>query len=141
MKTNKFFLLFFAFVTAFGFSVQSATSEIDDVKVTIFYLSHPPAVAVLREVEKILNKYPEIKIEKFDLESSDGKDAIKKYNVRGHLPIMFFINGQSEFELEGKKILFKNFPKKDAFLPHFSGDWDYEDIEKVLKKVLKMVKS
>jgi hypothetical protein len=48
------------------------------------------------------------------------------------MPVVIFINGRNEFTLGARKVVFKNFPKGNAFVPMFEGNWSYQDLDSVL---------
>ena len=101
--------------------------------VEIFYLSHPPAMAVVNDVEALLKKYSSVKVEKYNFEDPATRKLLEKYHIKNHMPVAVFINGKDEFVIGKRKVLFENFPKGNAFVPMFEGNWSYQDIETVLK--------
>ncbi len=110
-------------------STSVAASDI----VEIFYLSHPPAMAVVNDVEALLKKYSSVKVEKYNFEDPATRKLLEKYHIKNHMPVAVFINGKDEFVIGKRKVLFENFPKGNAFVPMFEGNWSYQDIETVLK--------
>jgi hypothetical protein len=103
--------------------------------VEIFYLPHPPAEAVVKDVEAILKKHDQFKVAKYSFDDPQSKNILAKYNLREHMPVVIFIDGQNEFALGKRKVTFKNFPKGNAFVPMFEGNWSYQDLEGVLSAV------
>ncbi len=103
--------------------------------VEIFYLPHPPAEAVVKDVEKILKKYSGFKVVKYNFEDPNSRSQMKKYNIINHTPISIFINGKNEFMIGSRKVVFENFQKGNNFAPMFKGDWSYQDLENVLQAV------
>jgi hypothetical protein len=105
--------------------------------VEIFYLPHPPAEAVVRDVEAVLKKYSQFKVEKYSFEDPKSRKLLSKYNIREHMPVVIFVNGKSEFVIGNKKVIFKNFPKGNAFVPTFEGNWSYQDFESILMAIVR----
>jgi len=113
-------------------STCNETTKVEKNLVEIFYLPHAPAKAIVDKVDKILQKFSEYKVEKYDFYNESNKQKITDYNLLGHIPVAIFIGGVNSFTIDGQKITFKNFPKGDAFVPTLEGSWSYDDLEKVL---------
>jgi hypothetical protein len=111
--------------TAMG-SAYSATVE-------IFYLPHPPAEAVVRDAESVIKRFKGIEVKKYSFESPESRKHIAKYDIKEHTPVMIFVNGRNQFVLGKKQVVLKNFPKGNAFVPMFEGNWSYEDLRQILK--------
>jgi hypothetical protein len=105
--------------------------------VEIFYLPHPPAEAVVKDVEAVVKKHDQFKVAKYSFEDPRSKKLLARYNLREHMPVVIFIDGQNEFTLGKRKVTFKNFPKGNAFVPMFEGNWSYRDLDGVLSAVEK----
>jgi hypothetical protein len=103
--------------------------------VEIFYLPHPPAEAVVKDVEAVLKKHDHFKVAKYSFDDPESKRILAKYDLREHMPVVIFINGKNEFTLGKRKVVFKNFPKGNAFVPLFEGNWSYRDLDGVLSAV------
>ncbi len=129
MKTK--YPIIAALIVMLAFATGFAASN----TVEIFYLPHPPAEAVVKDVETILKKYGEFKVVKYNFDDPKSQSLMKKYNIRDHKPIAIFINGKSEFMIGNRKVIFENFQKGNNFAPMFEGDWTYQDLEKVLQAV------
>jgi hypothetical protein len=116
-----------------GLTPAIATSDV----VEIFYLPHPPAEAVVKDVEAVLKKYSQFKVDKYSFEDPKGREPVLKYKLREHMPVVIFINGKNEFILGNKKVIFKNFPKGNAFVPMFEGNWSYQDLDSILSSIVR----
>jgi hypothetical protein len=101
--------------------------------VEIFYLPHPPAEAVVRDVEDILRRYGQFTVNKYSFEDPQSRQLVSQHNLREHVPVVIFINGKNEFVIKGRKVIFKNFPKGNAFVPMFEGNWSYKEFEGILQ--------
>jgi hypothetical protein len=114
-------------------SSQTASEQtVDKNLVEIFYLPHAPAEAIVQKVEPIVAKHPDYTVKKYDFEDPTNKQKIAQYKMTSHAPIAVFIGGKNSFTIDGKTISLINFPKGDAFIPSFEGEWSYEDLEKIL---------
>jgi hypothetical protein len=76
-------------------------------------------------------------VDKYSFEDPNSRELLSKYKLREHMPVVIFINGKNEFILGNKKVIFKNFPKGNAFVPSFEGNWSYQDFESVLQSIVK----
>ena len=132
IKTGKAIIIAaFIVYAVIGTATAMAASRV----VEIFFLSHPPAEAVVKDVEAVLKKHDQFKVAKYSFEDPQSKKILAKYNLREHMPVVIFINGQNEFALGNRKVVFKNFPKGNAFVPMFEGNWSYQDLDSVLSAV------
>jgi len=100
--------------------------------IEIFYLPHPPAVAVVRKIEAVAAKHPDFKLVEYDFTDAANKDLLTARGLTEHMPVAVFIGGNDEFDIDGRKVVFTNFPQGDAFLPLFAGAWSYDDLEKAI---------
>jgi hypothetical protein len=103
-------------------------------KVEIFYLNHRPAINVLNKVEQLLQRHSITNVSKYDFDSEESHSKMEKYNLRDHTPVAIFINGKNSFVVNSKTVVLRNFPKSDAFVPMFKGDWDYPQLEAILEQ-------
>ena len=124
-------IIIIIFIAVFSAATVMAAGK----KVEIFYLPHRPAMEVVRDVEDVLKKYNNITIKKYNFEDPANSEMLEKYNLKKHMPIAIFINGKHEFSIGTRKVVFENFPKGNAFVPFFEGNWSYRDLETVLKNL------
>jgi hypothetical protein len=115
-----------------GGSIESYTGTEKSIRVDIFYLPHPPAMAIVKKVEAILKKHPSVKLSEYDFLDPKNAERIKAHGFTEHSPVIILIDDKTSFTIDGKQIEFKNFPKGDAFVPSLEGSWTYEDIEKAI---------
>ena len=127
-------VLLFSLVTAFmALIAHSACGA--DIQMEIFFLPHPPAMAVVDEVEKVAAEFDNIVITRYSFDDPSSEKLLKKYDLKGHMPVAIFINGQNSFTVNGQKISLRNFPKGNAFVPMFKGEWDYADLRIILQQI------
>jgi hypothetical protein len=102
------------------------------IRVDVYFLPHPPAQAIVRNVEAVLAKFASVTLREYDFLDPRNADRIKAYGLTGHMPVAIFINDEIDFTIDGRNVAFKNFPKGDAFVPTLEGSWTYADLEKVI---------
>ena len=131
MKRHKLFLcILILFTLLVGKTVYGSETTVE-----IFYLAHRPALAVVSKIDKILAQFPKITIKIYDFEARSTRELLQQYKLKGHMPVAVFINGKNKFTVNGKTISLRNFPKGDAFVPTFAGEWDYVDLQKILTSI------
>jgi len=140
IKTTKInrkrpFIKICTFLLAFAMFFQTGMALASDTLIDIFFLPHRPALKVVSEVEKVIAEFSNIETKKYSFEDPAAKELLKKYKLNGHMPVAIFINGQNTFLIKGKKISLNNFPKGNAFVPMFAGEWDYEDLQGILQRI------
>jgi len=118
-------------ILAILFSFASLV-QAKDIQVEVFYLPHRPAMAVVSEAEKVIAEFPGITLKKYSFDDPNTKELVQKYHLAGHMPVAIFINGKNSFTVDGKKMSLRNFPKGNAFVPMFAGEWNYDDLRSVL---------
>ena len=112
--------------------VQAASAHAADILLEVFYLPHGPAMAVVSEVEKVASEFPNLTLKKYDFEDTANRPVIVLHKLTAHMPIAIFINGKDTFMIGGKTLTLRNFPKGNAFVPMFAGEWDYPDLRTLL---------
>jgi hypothetical protein len=129
---RKIMLIIAVMLAAVSFAVISPAST---AVVEIFYLPHPPAEAVVRDVEAALHGIKGVEVRKYSFEAAESRKQMARYSIREHTPVMIFINGRNDFVIGNRKIVLKNFPKGNAFVPNFEGNWSYQDIGEIMRSV------
>jgi len=134
MKTKYGIKLLFTFLVSL-LLFQTGPVFASNTEIEIFYLAHRPAVAVVDKIDKIVAEFNDIVTRKYNFEDPASKKLLKKYKLSGHMPVAIYINGKNNFTIDGKKIQFRNFPKGDAFVPTFAGEWNYSDLRTLLTNI------
>jgi|GEM_PF-5028179 len=93
MKIKSIIFLFLAVATFSFASMGSAYSAV----VEIFYLPHPPAEAVVRDVDAVIKGFKGVEVKKYSFEDPGSRKHIAKYNIKEHSPVMIFVNGKNQF--------------------------------------------
>lgn len=116
-------------------SLQTASVQAGALVMEIFYLPHRPAVAVVDKVEEVASEFENVNVRKYDFEDPGTKKMLKKYGIAGHMPVAIFIDGQDSFTVGGRNVKLRNFPKGNAFVPTFAGEWEYDDLRSILTEM------
>ncbi|MBI5556109.1 MAG: hypothetical protein HY885_00565 [Deltaproteobacteria bacterium] len=111
---------------------QTRPAQAAAIEIEIFYLPHPPAMAVVDKVEQVAGEFAKATINKYSFEDPKSRKMMEKYHLTDHMPVAVFINGKDSFTLDGRTVKLRNFPKGDPFVPMFAGEWDYADLRVIL---------
>lgn len=125
-------ILFYLF--AFALFFQAPQVQAANTLIEVFFLPHRPALAVVSEIEKVAAEFNNMAIKKYSFKDPDVGKLLEKYHLTGHMPVAIFINGRNSFTVNGQKLSLRNFPKGNAFVPMFAGEWDYSDLRMILQK-------
>ena len=116
-------------------SIPLTSFAAKEVKVEVLYMNHGPLQSTLQEVRNLFGKYEKkIAVSWYDVESNEGQQFMAKKGIRGHIPLVIWMDNQIKFQLNGKEIMFAGFPTGSgpAF---FQGKWTMGDLQKVLNQV------
>ena len=133
-KTIRQILIKFMFAAVF-LALPLGTAFGADIQMEIFYLPHRPAMEVVGKIENIAAEFSSVVFKKYSFDDPAAEKFLKKYGLRDHMPVAIFINGKISFTVNGQKIRLQNFPKGDAFVPMFAGEWDYADLRALLQEM------
>jgi len=114
------------------FALQAIPALAAEIEMEIFYLPHRPAMAVVAKVEQVAGEFANVSVHKYSFDDPRSRKAIDKYQMTEHTPVAVFINGRDSFTIDGRTLRLRNFPKGDAFVPMFAGEWDYVDLRAIL---------
>jgi hypothetical protein len=143
MKRQAIVIFLFLIVTLTGCATNAnsaftaPTTIPGSVRVDLAYLSHPPVMAVLQQVDPLLNSYgTKLDVIRYDLETPEGDAFIKQKGVTGHMPIAIFINGSDEVTVNGRKIQFLSFPQNQGTGMVPNGAWTVDDLKAALDQAV-----
>jgi hypothetical protein len=118
------------FVFYFGITVHATTP----VKVDVLYMNHGPLMDTLKKVKDVFSGYGNaLTISWHDVDTEDGEQFMKKMNLKGHIPLIIWIDGTPKVTLGVKEISFAGFPTGSgpAF---FQGKWTLDDLKAALNQ-------
>lgn len=97
------------------------------VVVEVGYLPHPPAMAVVEELDRVFARFSSrIEVRRYDLTTPDGERFAQAHRLTGHTPVAVYIDGHLEFDVGGRKLRFTGFPQAEG--------WSAADVESVLRQ-------
>jgi hypothetical protein len=112
--------------------VQAAT-----VKMDILFMNHGPMQPVIKQIKDVLAKYSDsVQAAWHDEDTPDGTGFMKRMNIKGHIPLMVFVNGSTTHGVDGKQVTFTGFPSgAGPFM--FQGAWGMKDLDALLSALTK----
>jgi hypothetical protein len=90
---------------------------------------------MLRELEKLFTGYGDrIAVYRHDFYSEEGERFKAEKGIKGHAPLVLWIDGKSILEVNGTPVQFRGFPTGSgpAF---FQGKWDMAVLKEALDKI------
>jgi len=105
------------------------------VKIEVLYMNHGPLQPTLQEIKTLFAQYgKKITVSWHDVDSEDGERFMAKKGIRGHIPLVVWLDDRVKFQVDGKEIIFAGFPTGSgpAF---FQGKWTMEDLRKILEQL------
>jgi hypothetical protein len=108
------------------------------VQVEVIYLNHPPVKPVVQEIDQLLAGYADqVQETKYDFDTKEGEAFAKQKGLTGHIPLVVFVNGSEEFDLNGRKVKFESFPQGEGTGMVPDGAWTIKDLQSVLDSKVK----
>ena len=114
---------------------QAEPARAGNIEMEIFYLPHRPAMVVVDKVAQVAAEFKDVDLKKYSFDDRAAAKLVKKYKMTDHMPVAIFINGRDSFTVNGRSLRLINFPKGDAFVPMFAGEWDYPDLRAILAEL------
>ena len=105
------------------------------VKIEVLYMNHGPLQPTLQEIKTLFAQYgKKITVSWHDVDSEDGERFMAKKGIRGHIPLVVWLDDRVKFQVDGKEIIFAGFPTGSgpAF---FQGKWTMGDLRKILDQL------
>jgi hypothetical protein len=126
-KTLAFFCLLLALIW-----IPATALSAKPVKIEVLYMNHGPLQPTLQEIKTLFAQYgKKITVSWHDVDSEDGERFMAKKGIRGHIPLVVWLDDKVKFQVDGKEIIFAGFPTGSgpAF---FQGKWTMGDLRKIL---------
>jgi hypothetical protein len=123
------------FVILVLFSIPFTALAAKEIKVEVLYMNHGPLLPTLQEIKTLFGKYgKKISVSWHDVDTNDGERFMAKKGIRGHIPLVIWMEDKVKFQIDGKEIIFAGFPTGSgpAF---FQGKWTMGDLRKALDQI------
>ena len=117
------------------FSVPFTVFAAKEVKVEVLYMNHGPLLDTLNEIKTLFAKYGgKIAVSWHDVDTEDGEKFMAQKKIKGHIPLVIWMDNYVKLQIDGKEIVFAGFPTGKG--PYFfQGKWTMEDLRKALDQM------
>ena len=103
------------------------------VLVEIISLDHSPIRATVQEAIDVAAEYGDkVTVQSYDFDSPEGTAFAEANGLSEHTPIAIFVNGEMEFEVDGRLVKFYSFPQGEGTGMVAEGVWTMADLRAVL---------
>ena len=112
--------------------IPSLALAANPVKIEILYMNHGPLQSTLQEMRTLFAQYgKKISVSWYDIDTENGERFMAKKGIRGHIPLVIWLNDYVKFQVDGKELIFAGFPTGSG--PRFfQGKWKMDDLKQIL---------
>jgi hypothetical protein len=117
------------------FSVPFTAIAAKEVKVEVLFMNHGPLLSTLNDIKALFAKYGgKIAVSWHDVDTQDGEKFMAQKGIKGHIPLVIWMDNYVKLQIDGKEIIFAGFPTGKG--PYFfQGKWTMEDLRKALDQM------
>ncbi len=117
------------------FSWPSQGNATDKVQFDILYMNHGPMRPTIAKIKDLLGNYGDtVQTSWYDVDQPSGKSYMKKKKILGHVPLLIMIDGQSDFNIDGRAVKLQGFPTGASPFKRVEGNWSLDDLQLLLDK-------
>ncbi len=130
-------ILFLICIIALVSGIASIESHAEQpINVEILFMNHGPMQPTIRNLKSLFkSKAGNVQTSWFDFDQQSGKAFMKKKGLRGHIPLLIYINGAHTFHIRGRRVIFMGFPTGKGPFRHVEGKWTIQDLEQVIQSL------
>lgn len=122
-------------VPCFTPAVQAAANPI---RIDVLYMNHGPLQQTLKDMKTIFSGYgSRLAVTWHDYDSPDGEKFMANKGIKGHTPLVIWIDDKQTCMVGTKQVTFAGFPSGSgpAF---FQGKWTMDDLKGALNQATAM---
>jgi hypothetical protein len=103
------------------------------VQVDIISLDHAPIRPAMQEAIDVAAEYGDkVMVQSYKFDTPEGEAFAEAHGLMEHTPIAIFVNGEMEFEVDGRTVKFHSFPQGAGTGMVAEGVWTMADLRAVL---------
>ena len=103
------------------------------VRVEIISLDHAPIRPAVQEAMDVAAEYGDkMTVKSYKFDTPEGAAFAEEHGLTEHTPIAIFVNGEIEFEVNGRTVKFYSFPQGAGTGMVAEGVWTLDDLRAVL---------
>lgn len=131
-------LLLLAVLSVLFASCSSDASEaVGAVRVEIISLDHAPIRPATEEASELAGEYgADVTLSTYHFDTPEGDSFADDNGLTEHTPIAIFIDGESEFDIDGRSVKFLSFPQGEGTGVVADGGWTMDDLRAVLDRAV-----
>ncbi len=123
------------FVALFLLSTPLSVFPEEPVRIDVLYMNHGPLRPTLRELNNLFAGYGDgIVVSGHDFYSEEGARFKAEKGIKGHVPLVLWIDGKSTLKVNGTPVRFRGFPTGSG-PASFQGKWNMEVLKEVLDQI------
>jgi hypothetical protein len=128
MKISLFCLLIVVFLSqgSCGRQAESPT------RIEVLFMNHGPLQETIKRVRTVFSTFGDkLNVSWYDFDSTEGEEFMAKKGIRGHIPLVIWIDDSPVATIGDRKVQFVGFPTGSgpAF---FQGKWTVDDLRAAL---------
>ena len=105
--------------------------------VELIYLNHGPVRKVIADIDNLLEGYGEqIHITHYTFGSPEGETFAESKKLKGHIPMVVYIDGSMKFTVDNRSVEFISFPQGGGTGFVADGEWSIDDLKQVIDGIL-----
>ena len=134
-KQIVLFALLTLSLTACGSNSPALPSTHPDaaVQIEVIALDHAPIRPAVEGAEALAAEYgAKVGYTLYGFDTEEGKAFAEQHDITEHTPIAIYVNGEIEFEIDGRAIKFYSFPQGEGTGIVPDGVWTIDDLRSVL---------
>lgn len=125
-------LIVLCFLGLFLLSTPLTVFPKEPVRIDVLYMNHGPLRPTLRELDKLFTGYGDkIAVYGHDFYSEEGERFKAEKGIKGHVPLVLWIDGKSSLEVNSTPVQFRGFPTGSG-PASFQGKWNMEILKQAL---------
>ena len=103
------------------------------VQVEIISLDHAPIRPAVQEALDVVAEFgKKVAVKSYTFDTPEGATFAEEHGLTEHTPIAVFVNGEMEFEVNGRAVKFYSFPQGEGTGMVAEGVWTMADLQAVL---------
>ncbi|HIP73353.1 MAG TPA: hypothetical protein EYH05_18385 [Anaerolineae bacterium] len=103
------------------------------VQVDIISLDHAPIRPAVQEALAVAAEYgDQVAAQSYNFDTPEGTTFAEAHDLAEHTPMAIFVNGEMEFQVDGRTIKFYSFPQGAGTGMVAEGGWTMDDLRAVL---------
>ena len=138
MRNLALFLFLTVVLAACGGGQANGQRGDPRVQVEIISLDHAPIRPAMQEAIDVAAEFGDkVTVQSYKFDTPEGAAFAEAHGLTDHTPIAIFVNGEMEFDLGGRTVIFHSFPQGAGTGMVAEGVWTMDDLRAVLDQETK----